>query len=252
MKTHLVLAAATLLLIPAANAQSTVNWQPIQSISGDSDVYAPPGSDSVYAYYFTASGSNSPSVVNGVTFQPFGVTTDTSGGAQVGSVALWSSWNLQSEGSVAPANVTPFSNLSTAYQNVLNGIVFSRQPISLTLNDLTGGQTYLFQYWLNYSSGVISPWYDTYINTGTNNPYLTANIPGTDGGLGQYIVGSFTVGEGQTSFSLTLDTYDNFAAVTAVQVRTIPEPGTGVLLGLGALAAVAAIRRCRRTLLTFA
>lgn len=234
-----VFATVSLLCLNPLSAAS-VTWQTPTGIAADTDVSNASGSSTLYAYYFS-SASGSATIVNGVTFQPFVVPTNNNDVFTAGNVSIDGGGTNFTSQSTAGQPQGAFSNLTSAYQAILNGIVGNFSNVSLTLGGLTPGQTYLFQYWLNYSSE-FGYFYSTNVALGSENVTVAANPSGQNGGVGQYVTGLLTTGAGETSVTLTLSTPNDYASVNAIQVRAVPEPSAWALLALG-LTALALIRR---------
>lgn len=237
-----IILAAALLGSPALQAQSDFACQPVSNITGDSDVSNETGSTTIAAYFFAPPGQGQ-QTVNGVTFLPFDVPDDTDTSITFGNVTLSSSWSLLSLYPTAQPG-GQFASLTPAYQGILNGIAFEAVDVTITLTGLTPNQAYVFQYWLNMSNDLANS-YATDIAINNQTASLSANTTVEPGGLGQYVTGTFTLDKGETDVSFTLSAPLN-SGVTAIQVRTVPEPGTGALLGAGVLILTAVLRRTRR------
>jgi hypothetical protein len=111
--------------------------------------------------------------------------------------------------------------------------------LDVTLSGLTIGTAYEIEVWVNDSRGTVGP-YRTETLSGTTPATLDFNT-GTEGGVGQYVIGTFTAGAPTESFAITgVDccgaTFPNTASqINGIEVLT-PEPSTMTLLGLGVLA----------------
>lgn len=239
----IVYAAVSLLCLDALPAAS-ITWQTPTLISADTDVANAPGSSTLYAYYFTPA-SGPASTVNGVTFQPFAVSSNASDSFTVGDVSIYGgNFNFSSQTGAGDGAQGAFGNLSSEYQAILNGIVSNISDVGLTLGGLAPEQTYLFQYWLNYSS-IVGYFYDTTLTLGSESAAVAANPSGQNGGVGQYVTGILTTGAGETSVTLTLSTANDFTSVNAIQVRTVPEPSAWALSLLALTGLAIALRRSR-------
>ncbi len=235
-----ILTLTLALIAHPSPAATTISWQPVQGISSDSDVSNAADSTSIFAYFFAPPGGAA-STVNGVTFQPFSVPNDTHGNFTVGDVSIFSEWNFTSQN--VDATTGSFAALSSEYQGILNSTVeSSTPPVSLVIDNLTPNQTYLFQYWLNVSN-FGGFFYNTNITMGGSTASLQANPTAENGGLGQYVIGTFTPGTDQTSVTLLLTPQSQYlTTLTAIQLRAVPEPGAWALAALG-LGVLALIRR---------
>ena len=83
------------------------------------------------------------------------------------------------------------TGLSSAYQTLLGGGLWgTTSPGTITLGSLYAGQTYQIQLWVNDSRSSGANRNETV--TGSTNAVLTYNNTNATGGLGQYVIGTFT------------------------------------------------------------
>ncbi len=238
-------AVAILLLVPAARAQ--MDWSAPVDIVDDSDVSTT--GQLTYAYVFGGTGSVASQTVNGVTFLPFAIPEQQTAPLTIGNVTLSGvefDWNTT--GTVQD----PYAQLSADYQVLLAANAFSHQTaLNLTLAGLTAGQTYEVQLWVNNSFNTAIN-YDTAFTYATQvSSVVSANTSNMMGGLGQYIIGTVTLGEAQTDLTITLNPASSDAGVNAVQIRAVPEPGvTSCVLGGLIVVGWMALRRSRRSTVT--
>ena len=123
----------------------------------------------------------------------------------------------------------PFSSLTTEYKKIVGAAVFSHdKDLTFTLNNLTIGKTYKIQIWASDSRGADRN------ESVSGSPVLSYNTGAAAGGLGEYIIGTFTadsthqvlsfVGGSSTGFPLS-------GQINGLQLRTAPpEPRSTVLL----------------------
>ena len=120
---------------------------------------------------------------------------------------------------------TPWNNLTTNYQTVLQGAVYANNNDALivTLNNLTYGHSYQVQVWANDSRFYGHDRTEIVTNSGGNAVTLHYNNTGTNGGVGQYTIGTFTATSTTQVFTLTgiLPTGNNAAQLNAIQVRDL-------------------------------
>ncbi len=221
---------------------ASVTWGAPTGISGGTDVST---SGVLFAAANNGGTGTTSQTVNGVTFNPF-VTdgssttfTDTSGLLTL-SVASGSVSGGSSFGSAS----APFSNLSpSSYRALLTSASYSFSQLTLTINSLTIGQTYQVQLWANYSN-IASPLGETLSAGGVTT--LDYNVTDTGGGVGQFVIGTFTANSVSEQIQLTKDANTDFAQLNAVEVRTtaVPEPSTAASMLAGA-ALLAAFMRLR-------
>ena len=133
---------------------------------------------------------------------------------------------------ILPANrfsktkpATPWSKLSSNYQSVLQGGAYANNntPLTVTLNNLSAGHTYQVQLWVNDSRSSGQDRNEIVTDSEGNSVPLQYNNTGTNGGVGQYTIGTFTAAATTQAFSLKgiAPAGDNAAQVNAIQVRDL-------------------------------
>jgi hypothetical protein len=183
--------------------------------------------------------------VNGVTFASFaapggngtsGIFTMTAGGGV-----------FQSNTGAASPN-PPFSSLDPNYQTLLSSYVVPLfSAVTLTMTGLTVGLQYQFQFWSNLSSQMFG--YQITATAG-NSVTLSSNVDRADGGLGQWVIGTFTadaalqsidfIGDGDGGF------LNGFQLRVAPSRASVPESGsTLALLGVALSGLLIAQRKLR-------
>jgi len=231
--------------VGAVASAEPIAWGSAQNISGSNDVST--SGSLVYAYQF---GNNltGTTTVNGVAFQPFNVATESTT-ATTGNVTLaaTASGSVMYSYDVLTSGSAPFANLPVDYQSLLSSGVISTiydvgdgAPLDIQLGGLTPGTSYLVQWW-SCATDVLAM-YQT-VALGSPNVTLDSNTIDTAGGLGQYVIGTFTAaGTSQTITlqGLTMNSapYDS-PTINALQVRqassSVPEidpAGMGSVLAL--------------------
>jgi hypothetical protein len=234
---QLLFVALVILGISSASEASTITWSAATNVSGDSDV-ATTGTR-VGAFNVGAAGVLS-TTVNGVLFDSLVLT-----GASVtsGNFQLAISGTTFSSSNGFGSSSAPFSTLSAGYQALLSsgGGDFAT-PFTLTMSGLIAGNSYLFQWWDNRSSGAGN----SQLTTATAGNSITLNSQPSllQGGVGQFATGTFiadATGSQTISFgSTSLSTLSGFQLRDATSV---PEPGSMLLLIVGLFGLATARRR---------
>ena len=226
-----VIALALLAACGPATFGSTVTWQSAADVSGNSDVSTL--GTLVSAYTLGATSSNI--TINSVLFTAVNTPTSSSGPS---SVALGS--DTITSDSIAGGNFygAP-SSFSAAYQSLLNAAFFesnnnTADPLVLTLNGLTPGQTYQFETWVNDArtgSGVGG----RTETVGAPNDVATLAYQTGALGAGQFVLGTFTADS--TGSQVMTYTGNADAQINAFQLRAVPvpEPASLGLVAAGGL-----------------
>ena len=209
---------------------ATITWGSATTISGTTDV-------NTEGTLFAASSFGSNSVtVNGVTFDAWSPVPSGTAGVTSGNFTLLQPDTgfaiLNAFGSSAP----PVSGLPTEYQNLLSDSIYSFGPGSstVTVSGLTNGQEYSIQFWANDSRAAISATQTVDGNT------LDVNTTNADGGVGQWISGTFTADGTSQNFNVSSGSNNYYSAI---QVRAVPEPSSLAGLGVIGIGLAAVIRR---------
>lgn len=221
-----------------------VTWQTPVTISGDADVSTQGTLERAYNMGGPAT------TVNGVVFARFaqngqdGFDSGTYRTWTVGSTTLGDGSKLLYDPTSRGNEAAPFSGLGATYQTLLSSANYNASddwstisPLVLTLTGLTVGQKYLFQSWTNDSD--LSDWgrSQNVQSGGATSDTVDFNTTDIDGGVGQYLIGTFTAdATSQVITYIGLDENVHCAEVGAFQLRSIPEPASLGLLALGGLA----------------
>ena len=225
------------LLAPVAHGAS-ITWGAPQQISGDGDV----STSGVLIGAFNVGDVGVPSTtVNGVTFQSFAAPA---GNGTSGNFTLTSTGSF-AHNTAAGSSSAPFTNLSTQYQTLLASRVAGVfGAMSLTMSGLIVGAQYQFQAWSNSSDTEFD--FPLRLITGSTFVDLSSNTAGAEGGLGQWVIGTFTAdsvtqtinfewGEGGLFNAFQLRQFDQPAGV--------PEAGSTLALLGCAVTGLACLRR---------
>ena len=252
--TTAALAALGLAAAHPAAAQSVITFGAAQNIAGDSDVLT--DGILVGAYSFAAASN---AAVNGVTFVTRG------GGDNGGSNLQVTTFNKGVTG-VYGRNAPPFNALSAGYQTILGSGLYRDSPATapayFDLSGLTAGNTYEVQFFVNDSRPGTGNRNETLTTgagkfpnnfTASGDPSVTLNFntTGAEGGLGQYVVGTFVADSTGTA---SLAATGNISTqVNAIQYRDLgapasaaPEPSQLAGLGLAAFGVLGLLFRARK------
>jgi len=210
----------------------------------------------VYAYHFTQD-SEANVAVNGVNFAAFSLSfshDNLSLPVTKGNVTASPGTGgvLDAKDTVAGWSSGTFTTLSSAYQSLVGGGVsdLSKQ-FSFTLSGLTPGQTYQLQLWSSCSSDM-----GYFFNTPSHNVKnqisagnsvtLDVNNTNTPGGVGQWVIGTFTADATTETISISNSATNDGPVLNAFQLRLVPEPCAGLLLsGSGLFFATLRRRKAR-------
>lgn len=197
---------------------ATITWGSATTVLGDTDV------NTEGTLFQAANFAGNTSTVNGVVFTAFSGTSN-------GNIAI--NWGQEFATNFGSGQ-NPFFTLSSDYQELLrSGGIFAT---NVTISGLLIGTEYLIQYWANDSR--IQGAGRTMLVGGVT---LDLNDTDANGGVGQWVSGTFTADGSTQSFTLadgTSHTYSN-----AMQVRVVPEPSTLAGLGIIGTGLAAVIRR---------
>jgi hypothetical protein len=200
-----------------------------QDISGDSDVSTSGAFDR--GYMFTGAEGTSVTI-NGVTFVRY-------------SIASGDTQTFSSASEAFGSADAPFASLSADYQTMLRGGFFSVSTTAdFTLNNLTIGDVYQVQVWVNDSRDGVTTTRNQTVSGSLSQAF---NVPQVGGGLGQYLIGTFTADSSSQTISFSPGD-GGVVQINGIQLRNlgsaVPEPASATLLVLGvaSLGAVACVR----------
>lgn len=220
-------------------------WSAPTTMVGDSDVSTE--GTAVAAFNFGTVGGTT--TINGVSFLNVATEAWTNNaptyvvGSGAGSLTL--AGHTLFSAAVFSVGNAPYSQLSASYQTLLGSAVWNdgmNRQISISIEGLTIGHEYEVQFWTNdpRNFGVTR---DTVFDA-VNGVTLEQNTGAGFGGVGQWVIGSFTA-DGTTQSIIANST--GATMINAYQLRThsaIPEPGTyAALAGAGAFVAAIFFRR---------
>jgi hypothetical protein len=216
-------------LLAASQVQaSIITWQAPVTISDVSDVNTQGTLDRAY--------HPGPSVtVNNVLFT--GMTLPSTSSFTVGGNTTFDagSGNRFTDDGITSTSA-PFANLDPGYKALLSNQLYQYTPVTwvcgpytLTLSDLTIGQEYLFQAWTTDPREAVNFRTLTLSSGGSTSDAASTNTGG-DGGVGQYLIGTFIADDTNQVINCIGASRDHLPQLDGFQLRSIPEPGTLALL----------------------
>jgi hypothetical protein len=225
------LAILALSMLAASTAQAApIVWSGPFNIQGDTDVVN--NGAAVFAYDWSASlgctTCSSDETVNSVNFTAAGSGISAAGFGYADSIYI--------------LGAVPGNPLSTAYTDVLNGAdAAGAVSCTVTLNNLTVGDVYEVQIWVDDSRGCCGTRTGTVSDSSGNNITLAYDVLSGGGGLGQYTIGTFTADAATEEITLLgngSDTVSGGTQINAIQLRNLSitatpiiQPGGGTYVG---------------------
>jgi hypothetical protein len=231
-------------LCSATTAQAEIVFGPVTTLAADTDVSL--NGDLEYAYSFApAQATVTLNTVPFVSGQLAGFTNvlNAANFAQADDVTTTSLnqiLNAAFNGNSAPPVGSTYESLSADYQTFLGGAAFGPGTATtgdVTLGNLTAGQDYEVQLWLNDSRNITNARVAT-VTSGANSVTLAYNSndaipdgpnPNNNGGVGQFVIGAFTATAATETFTLSVPDGQGGLQINAVQVRNVG--GSAVILG---------------------
>jgi len=207
-----------LAIAPAEAAN--VNWLTPVTMTADTDVRT--YGSLVGAY--TLAGFSNPTTVNGVSFAavtaPGGssvsfdstATLTGGGGASIFGV-------VESEVPFAPAS----PSLSASYEKIDRSGAYAfgagPAPMTLTLNNLTVGRSYMFQTWVADSRAAVGTRTQSLTGGFNTSATMAYNSTQANGGNGSFLVGNFVADA--TSQAINFNLTNSITQMNAFQVRDV-------------------------------
>jgi hypothetical protein len=237
------------LMAPLASFAAPVNWGPAKQITNDTDVTT---QGTLINAVNLGDSAAAPTTVNTVVFQGLAAPGFVFAGAPVssGNFTFTPTDNVLGffsgpNGSYGSSSA-PFTGLSANYKTLLGSAAQTGagagESLTLSISGLVIGHAYVFEWWSNLSG--------TGDQLHTASPNLVAlqdNTSGVEGGLGQYVVGTFFADA--TTETITFDGPGG-ALVNAAQLRdlgVIPEPSNAIIgLALAGIAGYSYLGRKRQ------
>ena len=222
LKTLVRLAPTVLILSGLAAvrpaAAQFITFGAAQTISGVSDVSTT--GTLVDAYDFSGSSAT----VNGVSFSSMASVGGTGNLSIIGGDYEYGYYG-------AGGSSTTFGSLDSSYQSLLtNGLyVNSSNPFSFTESGLTAGHRYQVQYFVNDSRSLASGRTETVTSSGGNSSQpLLYNSTVADGGVGQFVNGTFTAATSAVTMNATST---SSAQINGLQFRDLGNAGAAITFG---------------------
>jgi hypothetical protein len=203
----------------------------------------------VSAYNF---GTSSDVTINSVTFTGLGTSSTSGYNSVTGSFSITPA---SDSGGTTTVNYTGsasvFTDLGVAEKTLLSSYITGNdggdpQGYEVELENLTLGQEYQIQIWVSDSRAATIGSLSDRTGAIVDGPAVDHNTSNVEGGLGQYVIGSFTATDTTESFTYLGSTENGsgYIPLNAFSLRAVPEPASAALLG--GLAALALVFRRRR------
>lgn len=227
--TRIFLAIVACLLGWERPARADITWGAPTGISADTDVDT--AGTLVGALAF---GPFAGATVNGVSFTNFAPNIgDTTGSSGPFTFAMPSG---ATSGSRGPGTFdAPFGNLSLSYRDLLLGREFLGSSWTLTMSGLNPRDEYAFEWWTSISAAKFGPPGNSQLTaTDANAVTLNYDPGGAEGGVGQFVIGTFTA----DSTGTEKVTFTSGGPIDALQLRDLgpatatPEPSSFILFGM--------------------
>ncbi len=246
-------------------SQGAIVWSNPANISNNSTVFEASVANNgtfVAAYNF---GSPTAVTINGINFTAAGnsPTAGYDGVSGAFSVTPYPGFSLETSTTTynpAGGGIGPVTQLTTtAHRTLLRGFITgsssiagSVQGYTMQLQGLTAGYQYQIQIWVSDSrelaSGTSWDGRRGWLTDGTDDgplAFVDHNITDETGGLGQYVIGTFTAGGPTQSFDYYGSSGTGFIPLNAYSLRLldIPEPSAALLAAAGLFAGIFRRRR---------
>lgn len=207
--------ALALALVACGSLQgATISWSIPAQITGASDVIQ---SASPFQVNDFGASDYMATIIDGMTFSLFGgdatfnpltignLTFTPASPHDMGGIALFGS------------AIAPYTSLPTAYQTMIGSSYYvDNGQLTITISGLQVGQSYQLRFWVNDSRGCCANRTEVLDSNGSQAT-LSFNTTHVEGGLGQYVTGSFLADDASQSFTVTGSDPDN--SVNASQVN---------------------------------
>jgi hypothetical protein len=179
---HSLIAVALVILTAFGTARATqgatITWSAPQNITGDTDV------STAGALVQASNVSGATTTINGVTFTPF--ATGSGGGSASSGV-----FTLNGAYGDYDGYLNENASFSDSYKALLasGNFGYNNSIMTLVISSLMVGKSYQFQVWVNDSRGLYGQ-QGTTVTSGAS-VHLVGNTTGANGGIGQYLIGTF-------------------------------------------------------------
>ncbi len=218
----IALAVTCLVVVTTSTQGAIVTWGTPTTITGDTDVITTGSLVAAYDYNEDAGSVT----INTVTF-----TTQTLGGGGLNTFT-----NDGGPGSFGAASGAFAALTNDDYKSLLSSAVFANPTPAptFTFNGLTIGSNYIVQVWVN-NSGSANAASRTIGITAGNTATLDQNNAAGVGGVGEFVVGTFTADAATQVFTVSSSAGAPLVNAAQVRLAPVPEPASVALIGLGSL-----------------
>ncbi len=251
-RTKLLLATLSVatLLSTHAVAQDLITFSTPTGVTGDTSILNL-GTEDLGVYFTTTGAGAGTETINGISLAESDGLNNAPSQTYTSGLYSISLAGGNATGTTAysgfGSGAAPYSTLSAGLQTILKGGAYEYENGlgTVTLTGLTAGTAYKFELLVNDSRGGEAGRTETLSDTSATpktSGTVAFNAQGAEGGVGDYVTGSFTSTGTTETFDINSTINDD--QINAFELATaVPEPSTWALLGVSCVGLVIFLRR---------